>query len=136
MRRAVLGVIAGLVTWGAVATLLDIGLRFALPGYRAAEPLLAFTLTMKVARLLLGAASSLAAGVVTRLVAPASKLAPWIVGGITLAVFLPGHIQIWSRLPVWYHLIFLTTLLPLVVIGAEIRGVHSIRPASTDEAAQ
>jgi hypothetical protein len=119
MWRTVLGVIAGLVAWIAVATVLDIGLRQLIPGYHQAEPVLAFTLTMKIARLSLAVISSLAAGAVVRAIAPASRLAPWIVGLVLLAVFLPEHIRIGARLPLWYHLFFLVTLAPLVALGAE-----------------
>lgn len=116
--RTVLGVIGGLVGWVVIATVLDIGLRQALPGYHQAEPTLAFTLTMKIARLTLAVIASLMAGALVRIIAPASRLAPWIVGLVLLAVFLPEHIKIGARLPLWYHLFFLVTLAPLVALGA------------------
>ncbi|MBV9883530.1 MAG: hypothetical protein JO276_11020 [Sphingomonadaceae bacterium] len=121
MGRTILAVIGGLVAWALVATVLDIGLRLALTGYHAAEATLAFTLTMKLARLTLAAIASLAAGAVIGAIAPSSRLAPWIAGAIMLALFLPEHIRIWPLLPVWYHLFFLITLAPLVVLGARLR---------------
>ena len=93
MWRTTFGVVGGLVTWAAVATVIDIGVRVALPGYRAAEPLLAFTLAMKIARLTLAAVASLAAGYAARAIAPASRFAPWLVGLVLLALFLPEHIR-------------------------------------------
>lgn len=122
MWRTILAVVGGLMAWAVVATLLNIGLRLALPGYSEAEPALAFTLAMKIGRLSLAVAASLAAGAVARSIAPASRAAPWVVGLVTLALFLPVHIQIWERLPVWYHLFFLITLAPLVALGARWRG--------------
>lgn len=121
MVRTFLGVIGGLVAWAMIATLIDIGIRYAIPGYREAEPLLAFTLPMKIARLALSVIASIGAGFVTRWVAPASRIAPWIVGLVMLALFLPSHIQIGARLPLWYHLFFLLTLVPLVALGAQLR---------------
>ncbi len=121
MGRNVLAVLSGLVSWAVIATVLNFGVRAAIPGYTAAEPLLAFTLTMKIARLALAVISSIAAGFLTRTVAPASRWAPWIVGAILLLLFLPVHIQIGSRLPLWYHLFFLLTLAPVVAFGAELR---------------
>jgi hypothetical protein len=121
MWRAILGIIGGLVAWTAVVTCIDIGLRHALPGYQAAEPTLAFTLAMMIARLSMAAFTSLVAGAVVRAIAPASRFAPWIVGLVLLALFLPEHIRIGSRLPLWYHLVFLITLAPLVALGAQIR---------------
>jgi hypothetical protein len=34
--------------------------------------------------------------------------------------FIPEHIQLWAKFPVWYHLIFLGTLLPLVALGGAL----------------
>ena len=125
MWRTILSIVAGLVVWGLVATLLNFGLRLWLPGYAEAEPAMAFTLVMKVARLLLAAFSGLAAGAMVRAVAPASRAAPWVVGLILLALFLPIHVQLWTKFPVWYHLTFLLTLAPLVALGAA--GFRPIR---------
>jgi hypothetical protein len=33
-------------------------------------------------------------------------------------MFLPVHIAIWSKFPVWYHLTFLLTIIPAVLVGA------------------
>ncbi|MDB5669807.1 MAG: hypothetical protein JWO25_766 [Alphaproteobacteria bacterium] len=122
MWRTILAVVGGLLGWAVVATVINIGLRQTLPGYSEAEPVLAFTLGMKVARLAMAAITSLAAGAIVRTIAPASQAAPWISGLIMLALFLPIHIHIWSRLPVWYHLTFLVTLAPLVALGAWCRS--------------
>jgi hypothetical protein len=121
MWRTVLGVIGGLVAWTVIVTLLNIGLRHALSGYAAAEPVLAFTLPMMIGRLSIAVLTSLATGAIVRAIAPESKRAPWIVGLVAVALFVPVHIQIWSRFPVWYHLFFLVTLVPLVVLGARLR---------------
>lgn len=120
MWRMIAGIIAGLVSWAVIATLLNVGLRISIPGYVHAEPLLEFTLVMKIGRLLLAALASLGAGAVVRAVAPASRAAPWVVGLVLLGLFLPAHIQIWHKLPVWYHLTFLVTLAPLVALGARL----------------
>lgn len=72
---------------------------------------------MKVARLAIGALSSVAAGAIVRWLAPASRLAPWILGLVMVALFVPDHIHLWSRFPIWYHLTFLITLAPLVALG-------------------
>jgi uncharacterized protein (DUF983 family) len=40
------------------------------------------------------------------------------VGSVVLAMFLPAHIAIWSKFPVWYHLTFLLTIIPAVLVGA------------------
>ena len=118
MWRTVGSIIVGLVAWGLVVTLLNFGLRAGIPGYRAAEPILQFTLAMKIGRLTEAALASLAAGAVVGLIAPHKRWAPWIVGLIILVPFLLEHIRIWNKFPPWYHLSFLVPLVPLVVRGA------------------
>lgn len=120
MKRSILAFVAGFAAWAVVATLLNFGLRAWLPGYTVAEPALTFTLGMKVARLILGALASLAAGATTALIAPANRILPWVLGAVVLAMFIPAHIHLWGKFPVWYHLVFLLTLVPLVVLGAAL----------------
>jgi len=45
-------------------------------------------------------------------IARSSPCLPWVVGAILLVAFVPEHILIWVRFPVWYHLVFLITLGP------------------------
>ena len=120
MTRSIFAVVAGLLAWMVVATLLNFGLRAGLAGYTVAEPTLSFTLTMKVARLILGALASLAAGAAAGMIAPSKTAPAWLVGVITLAFFVPAHIHLWTKFPVWYHLTFLGTVLPLVLLGATL----------------
>lgn len=129
MWRTVAGVAAGFVAWVVVVTILNWGLRLWLPGYAQVEHAMVFTLTMKAARLGIAALTSVAAGAVVRAIAPASRWAPWILGLSMVALFVPDHIQLWSRFPVWYHLTFLLTLAPLVALGAMLarRGDTSSR---------
>ena len=124
MKRSILAVVAGLVVWMLVATLINFGLRAGMAGYAHAEPALAFTLSMKIARLILAALASLAAGAVVALIAPAKAAPRWVFGALMLALFIPVHIQLWTKFPVWYHLVFLGTLLPLVLLGAVLPGTR------------
>jgi hypothetical protein len=120
MWRTLTSIVAGLVVWAVIVTLLNFGLRAAIPGYHAAEATLQFTMAMKAGRLIEAAISSVAAGVVVGLVAPSKKWAPWLVGLIILAMFLPIHVSLWNKFPAWYHLAFLVPLAPLVALGATI----------------
>ena len=123
--RSMCAIVAGFVLWWAVATLLNFGLRATIPGYSTAEPTLNFTLGMKFARLLVGALSSVAAGAATALIAPTKKSLPWMLGAIVLAMFIPIHVQLWSKFPVWYHFSCLGTLMPLVATGATLARCRS-----------
>ena len=77
-------------------------------------------------RLAIAVLTSLAAGAVVRSITPGSNFAPWVVGIVLLALFVPFHVHIGARLPLWYHLTFLLTLAPLVWAGARLgqRGVR------------
>lgn len=87
-----------------------------------------FTLGMKVARLSIAALTSIIAGTLVRAITP-SQLAPWVVGLVLLALFVPDHIHIWNSFPIWYHLTFLITLAPLVVLGAWLAQRTKVMPA-------
>lgn len=127
MKRTIFAFVAGFVLWGVVATVLNFGLRAGFAGYTVAEPTMSFTLGMKVARLILGALASLSAGAATGLIAPSRRSLPWVLGAVILALFVPVHIQIWAKFPVWYHLTFLLTLVPLVALGAALARSRSAK---------
>src|SRR5580658_372807 len=118
MKRSILPCLVGLLTWVVVVSVINRVLRLSLPNYTTAEHTLQFTLGMKWARLLMAIVTSLLAGAVTRWISPSSRWAPLIVGSVVLAMFLPAHIAIWSKFPVWYHLTFLLTIIPAVLVGA------------------
>ena len=118
MKRSILACLAGLITWLVVVSVINRLLRLSLPNYHAAEQTLQFTLGMKWARLAMAIVTSLAAGAVTGWIAPSNRWAPWVVGLVVLAMFLPVHIAIWSKFPAWYHLTFLLTIVPAVLVGA------------------
>src|SRR5215510_5432189 len=118
MKRSILACLAGLLTWIVVVSVINRVLRLSMPNYTAAEHTLQFTLAMKWARLLMAIVTSVAAGAVTSWISQSSRWAPLIVGGVVLATFLPLHIAIWNKFPAWYHLTFLLTIIPAVLVGA------------------
>jgi hypothetical protein len=119
MARQVGGVVAGLVVWVAAALVVGEIMRASWPAYAIAAPALAFTLPMKLARLAIGAVSTLAAGWVTAFVAR-SPTAVLITGAILLALFIPQHISLWDKFPIWYHIAFLASLVPLTFYGGTL----------------
>jgi len=116
--RTVGAVLAALVTWTFVATVLNLPLRFSWPHYHEAEAAFNFTFTMKLARLALGALSTLAAGFVAALIG--RMAAAKLTGVALLALFIPEHYLLWSKFPVWYHLTFLVSLVPFTLLGAAL----------------
>jgi hypothetical protein len=133
MKRAVLAFAAGLVVWVVAISVLNRGLRMFVPGYAAAEPTFSFTLGMLSLRLAIAAVTSLLAGAVAAWIAPARPAVPVLVGAILLVAFIPVHVQLWRLFPFWYHLVFLITLVPLVVLGGWLTRARAVggAPASS-----
>ena len=116
--------VVALVVWFVVATIVHRTMCALWPAYALATPLLTFTLPMKVARLSLGALSTLIAAATARRLSAARWL-PLVLGCALLLLFLPEHYRIWNRLPVWYHLTFLCSLIPLTLLGARLQSVKA-----------
>jgi hypothetical protein len=138
MKRPILAFAVGLVLWVVVISLLNRGLRVFVAGYAAAEPTFSFTLGMLLLRLAIAALTSLIAGAAAASIAPANRRLPLLLGATLLAAFLPVHVRLWSLFPFWYHLVFLGTLIPLVVLGAWLThavGSAGTSPGSRDERA-
>ena len=121
MIRSILAVLAGLLAWFFVATLLNFLIRAMVTGYAAAEPTMSFTLTMMIARLGAGLVSSLVAGFACSAVARGNVAVLYITATLLVLLFLPVHFKLWSRFPLWYHGFFLITLAPLVLLGGAIQ---------------
>jgi len=130
MKRSILAFVAALIAWVLIASILDRGLRLALNGYAAAEPTLHFTLRMMAARLVIAAITSLLAGAIAVLIEPRSAGTPAVLGAVLLVIFIPEHVRLWPLFPPWYHLTFLLTLLPLVVLGARFAQGLQRTPAA------
>ena len=118
--KTVGAVLAALATWILVATVLNLPLRISWPHYHEAETAFNFTFTMKLARLALGAVSSVAAGYVAAWVGKGRMRAAMLTGAILLGLFIPDHYLLWSKFPVWYHLTFLLSIVPLTLLGAAL----------------
>ena len=121
MLKSTLAIIVAVVTWFVVATIGNRILRAVLPGYSAVEVSMTFTLSMMICRLILGLVSSLCAGFVCAAIAGQTSVAPKIAAAIMVVLFLPVHYMLWTKFPVWYHLFFLLSLAPTMVIGATLK---------------
>lgn len=95
-------------------------MRRAWPEYASVAETMTFTLWMQFARLAIGALATLAAGCVTAVIARGSKVATVAMAIFLLIAFIPQHIMLWDKFPVWYHLTFLSSLVPLSVLGGQI----------------
>src|SRR5262245_22541551 len=119
MTRNVLGVIAGLVGWLIIATVAGFIMRSSWPAYASVASAMTFTLPMMIARLSIGALATISLGFITALVtrSPIARLIP---GVLLLIAFIPQHAMLWDKFPIWYHLTFLLSLVPLTYAGGRI----------------
>ena len=134
-RLASFRLVAGLVLgWATSWVVLNGGfalLRASWPDYGLADPEKAYTLTMLLVRLLIFSLMIAATSCVATLVA-GDKRFPWITGGLILALSIPPHLYpgyVWDDYPVWYHIVYLLSILPIAVIaGASIQRLVRTAP--------
>jgi len=124
------GVAGGFVVWFVVASIGNVLFRMSWPGYAQVEAAMTFTLAMLVGRLLLGVLSSLCGGFVVAWIARGNATATWILGIVLTVFFVPVHYGLLDKFPIWYHLVFLASLLPVTLLGASL-FVRSRRPLSS-----
>jgi hypothetical protein len=118
MVRGAAGVIGGLVMWTLVASISNLALRLTWPDYAQVEKAMTFTLPMMAARLVVGAISSLFAGGVVAWIAKRDKRAVNVMVIALLLMFVPLHYELWDRFPLWYHVVFLASLVVMTLLGA------------------
>jgi hypothetical protein len=126
MLKTVAGIVAGVIVWFVVATLVNLLFRRFWSGYAGAELALNFTLAMMVGRLLLGALSSLCAGFAVAWITKANGKAVKVFAVLLTVGFIPVHFGLWDKFPLWYHLIFLASLFPLALLGARLFTPRSV----------
>ena len=88
-----------------------------------------FSAAMLAARLVVGVVASLAAGAACVAIAQSARAAIYIFALLLLALFVPVHVWLWAKFPLWYHIVFLGSLVPLVVLGARLPSPRGISAA-------
>ena len=130
MANGILAVVAGLLTWVIMTIVAGLIMRGAWPEYAAVADAMTFSVPMMLVRLSVGAVATLAAGCIAALVARQSTRATLTTGLILLMLFIPQHVMLWARFPIWYHFTFLLSLVPLTYLGGTIA---MRRPAVRDQ---
>lgn len=120
MAKNILGVVAGLVIWVVAVSVAGLIMRAAWPAYASVADAMTFTLPMMIARLSIGAVATVAAGWVAGTITRRSTIATVLPGVLLLLAFIPQHISLWEKFPVWYHLTFLLSLIPLTLLGGKL----------------
>ena len=120
MLKSICAVVVAVVAWFLTAVVGNLLIRAVLPGYTEVEADMNFTLPMKLCRLALALVASLCAGSVCAAIADSNRNAAKVLGCGLLLFFLPVHYSLWDKFPVWYHLFFLVTLAPAVLLGSAL----------------
>jgi len=120
VARGIAGVVAGLVAWLVVATLANLLVRVAWPAYAEVEKAMTFSVAMMAVRLVVGAVSSLSAGLAVAWVTRGNGIAAKALVVALIAVFIPVHYALWEKFPFWYHAIFFASLLLITLVGATL----------------
>jgi len=119
--RIVLAVVAGAAIWFALVAASDWAIRTQWLEYAAVFKAMTFTTQMMIARLAESTVALVIASWATAKIAPASRLAPWALALLMLAVFAPYHLLVlWAKFPPWYHATFLISLLVLPPLTARL----------------
>ncbi len=118
--KSTCAVVVAFFAWFVTAVVGNLLIRAVLPGYTEVEAGMNFTLPMKLCRLALALVSSLCAGSVCEAIAGPNSRGAKVLGCGLLLFFLPVHYSLWDKFPVWYHLFFLVTLVPAVLLGSTL----------------
>jgi len=116
-RRFLLSLLAGLAGVQFVMAVASIIARVFWPGYALAAGNRAFTLTMLIARLSVGAFAVLFGSLMAARTSPRALLSSVGTGSLVLTVSVPWHVHIWSAYPLWYHAVYLGYILPAAFMG-------------------
>jgi hypothetical protein len=133
MARTTLGIVAGLAAWVAITSVAGVIMRGAWPQYASVADAMTFTLPMLCARLAIGAVAALAAGFIAAVIARKSLVATLMPGALLLVAFIPVHITLWDKFPLWYHLTFLVSLVPLTYAGGKLTEASARQIAGSRE---
>lgn len=128
MLRTILSVVAGVAVWCAIVVPADFAMQQLWPAYALVHKTMAFDPSMQIARLVESTAALVIAAIVTARLARGSAAAPWILGVVFLAIFIPIHYTLWDKFPIWYHAYFLASLL---LVSGLVGSLALSRPAAS-----
>ncbi|WP_017663942.1 hypothetical protein [Porphyrobacter sp. AAP82] len=123
MRRLLAAVVAGVVFFALFVSLINRGAMLVWPAYGEAFPTNSFSSGMMILRLCMGAAALLGSGYLVAAISRVKHLAAIIAAGVLLLLGGTVHLNepIWSSFPLWYHIAFIGSIVPAVLIGARLR---------------
>jgi len=122
MGRAIGGVVAGFVVWSILWLAFTSGAQSLFP--EVLDPTRPLTHTgALVAYVAASVVISVASGFVCAAARGARPMkSVWTLAGVLLLVGIGTEISYWEMTPVWYHLVFLSLLVPATVWGGSLRA--------------
>ena len=124
--RIIVGIFIQLVSWVAIAMTLFIAVQIGWPAFAEANhtfnttEVVTFDQAMMITRLALAGVASVIAAWIAALTLRDNRIVPVVGGLVMLVFFIPNHIHLWDKFPIWYHLTFLTSLPVLAFIGGKM----------------
>lgn len=121
--RMVLAVLLGTVTWGILWSVGTQATMAAFPEHaREGEPLTHTGLLL--AYIAYSVVLSVLAGFLAAAVTGGDRpmVAVWALAALQLAVGIMVEVSYWNLMPAWYHVIFLTLVVPATVWGGKLRA--------------
>lgn len=121
MVRNIISVITGWLSWGVLCNVILFPILMSVFPDQF-ENMIPQTTAMVLASLIMTFVCSVAAGYIVGLVATSDHL-KWIKASAILNFVFAVVVQIsyWDAMPVWYHIIFLASIMPLMVLGGKER---------------
>ena len=132
MVRIILGVIAGFIAWSIIWVGSEKALSAIWPEWYGANQVAfeeavanggAFTAdtTILLMNIVRGSIVSVISGFLAALIAGENRRSPLILVVLLVAFGLVIVAMSWSYVPLWYHIIFTSLLIPMTMVGGKLR---------------
>jgi hypothetical protein len=122
MIKSILSIVAGTCLWGVLWVAFNALLAVSFPGQFDPNGVSRNTVIL-AAILTISIALSVLAGFATATIAGRSQVAhAAILAVVQLAIGIGVQSQLWTVMPIWYHLTFLAMIAPATVLGGKIRS--------------
>ncbi|HBX38472.1 MAG TPA: hypothetical protein DEG76_14810 [Pseudohongiella sp.] len=120
MKKMVIAIIAAYAVW-TVIWLVGNATLFADVAAQSADGTPVTAVSVLLGILLLSIICSLAAGVAAALLDRANAFRAVLITGVLLVLTGVGvQASVWALMPAWYHLSFLTLIVPVTLLGARL----------------
>jgi hypothetical protein len=125
MLRMILGVLAGFLVWSIIWVGSSTILMALSADYAKSMETMSFSIEMHVFALIRSFICSITAGWISVLVSKEFSKTTFCLGVLLLVFGLFVQVSVWDKLPVWYHVIFLSMLIPLTFAGGKLKKIET-----------